>query len=81
MNDKEKSAMDAGVQFGMETLKQIPQGDPLKMEAHIMGVLIVFWGALWGTVGTEYARGFIESQLQGMEPDQEHERFTAPRVQ
>lgn len=81
MNDKEKAAMDAGVRFGMETLKQIPQGDPLKLETHITGVLIVFWGALWGTFGTEYARGFIERQLQGMESDQEHERFTAPRVQ
>lgn len=81
MNDKEKAAMAAGVQFGMELLKQIPREDPLKMEAHMTGVLVVFWGALWGTFGTEYARGFIERQLHGMKPGQENERFTAPRVQ
>lgn len=81
MNDEEKAAMDAGVQFGMQLLKQIPRGDPLKMEAHMTGVLVVFWGALWGTFGTEYARGFIERQLHAMESDQEHERFTEPRVQ
>ena len=81
MNDKEKAAMDAGTTFGMAMLKQIPRGDKAAMEAHITGVLIVFWGALWGTFGTEYARGFIEAQLRGMEPDVPHERFTEPRVQ
>ena len=81
MNAKEKAAMDAGVQFGMQVLKQIPRGDPLALEMHINGVLIVFWGALWGSFGTEQARGFIEAQLRGMEPDKAHERFTEPRVQ
>lgn len=27
------------------------------------------------------ARGFIEAQLRGMEPDVPHDRFTEPRVQ
>ncbi len=81
MDDKEKAAMDAGVPFGMQTLETMPKGDRLVMESNITGVLIVFWGALWGTFGTEYAKGFIESQLRGMGSDKEHERFTAPRVQ
>lgn len=81
MDANEKSAMDAGVQYGMEVLRQMPQGDRLTMEANMTGVLVVFWGALWGTFGTEHARGFIESQLRGMEPDVPHERFTEPRVQ
>ncbi len=53
------AAMDAGLQFGLHLLKQIPKGDPLVLEMHIQGVLMVFWGALWGTFGTELARGFI----------------------
>lgn len=81
LTDKEKAALDAGMKFGIDMLKQLPKGDKLALEAHINGVLIAFWGALWGTFGTEYARGFIEAQLRGMEPDVPHERFTAPRVQ
>lgn len=77
----EKAKMDQGIQFGMNMLKLVPNDDKLAQEAHITGVLVAFWGALWGTFGTEYARGFIEAQLRGMEPDQPHERFTAPRVQ
>ena len=81
MNEKEKAAMDAGVQYGIQLLKQLPKGDRLAMEAQITGVLIAFWGALWGSFGTEYARGFIEAQLRGMEPDKQHERYTEPTVQ
>jgi len=81
MDDKEKAVMDAGVQYGMRMLQQMPKGNRLEMEAHITGVLCAFWGALWGTFGTEYARGFIEAQLRGMEPDVPHERFTEPSVQ
>ena len=81
MTEQEKAVMDAGVQFGMNMLKLVPSEDKLAQEAHITGVLIAFWGALWGTFGTEYARGFIEAQLRGMEPDVPHERFTAPLVQ
>ncbi|GEM_PF-6339668 len=77
----EKAVMDKGVEFGMNMLKLVPTDDALAKEAHITGVLIAFWGALWGTFGTEYARGFIEAQLRGMEPGQPHERFTPPRVQ
>ena len=81
MDEKEKAVMDAGVQYGMQMLQQMPRGDRLEMEAHITGVLCAFWGALWGTFGTEYARDFIEAQLRGMDPDVPHERFTEPRVQ
>jgi len=81
MNEKEKAAMDAGAQYGIQLLNQLPRGDTLAMEAHIIGVLIAFWGALWGSFGTEYARGFIEAQLSGMEPDKTHERYTEPVVQ
>ena len=59
----------------------VPADDPLAREAHITGVLVAFMGAMWGTLGTEYARGFLEAQLQSMEPDVPHERYTAPRVQ
>ena len=81
MNDKEKAAMDAGVQYGIQMLKQLPKDDRLAMESHITGVLIAFWGALWGGFGTEYARGFIEAQLRSMETDKSHERYTEPTVQ
>lgn len=77
----EKAAMDAGMKFGMDMLERLPKGDKLALEAHMTGVLVAFWGALWGTFGDEYARGFIEAQLRGMEPDVPHERFTAPRAQ
>ena len=81
MDDKEKAAMNAGLQFGMQMLKQLPKGDRVALEAHITGVLVAFMGVMWGTLGTEYERGFIEAQLRGMEPDKPHERFTAPTIQ
>jgi len=81
LNAAEKAAMDAGVQFGMNMLRLIPEDDKLAREAHITGVLVAFMGALWGTMGTEYARGFLEAQLRSMESDVQNERFTAPRVQ
>ena len=77
----EKAVMDAGVQFGINMLRLVPEDDKLAREAHITGVLVAFMGALWGTMGTEYARGFLEAQLRSMEPDVPNERFTAPRVQ
>ncbi len=46
MDEKEKALMDAGVQYGMQMLQQMPKGDRLAMEAHMTGVLIAFWGAL-----------------------------------
>ena len=81
MNEKENAAMGAGVQFGIDLLKQLPKGDRLAIEAHITGVLIAFWGALRGTFGTEYARDFIEAQLRGMEPEKPCEIYTETRVQ
>ena len=77
----EKAVMDQGVQFGMHMLRLVPADDPLAREAHITGVLVAFMGAMWGTLGAEYARGFLEAQLRSMGPDKEHETFLAPRVQ
>ena len=62
-----QAATDAAMKLAMDTLKQVPKRDPQVLEAHLTAVLIVFWGALWGTLGTEYARGFIEAQLRSME--------------
>ena len=78
MDEKEKAAIDAGIQYGIQMLEQMPKNNT---QSNITGVLIVFWGALWGTYGTEYARGFIESQLRGMKSEGTHERFTPPSVQ
>ena len=78
MTPKEKATMDAGTQFGINMLKLIPTDDKLAQEAHITGVLIAFWAALWGTFGTDYARGFIEAQLRGMEDGQPREHWTPP---
>lgn len=78
MNAKEQAAMDAGVKFGMDMLGKLPKGDPVALEAHMTGVLIAFWGALWGTFGTEFARGFIEAQLRGMDDEAPRETFTKP---
>jgi len=72
---------NAGVQYGMQMLEKLPKDDRLALECHITGVLVVFWGALWGTFGTEYAMSFIEAQLRSMESDVPHERFTKPQVQ
>lgn len=81
MDTKEQAAMDAGVKYGIDLLAQLPKDDPLALECHMTGVLIAFWGALWGTFGAKYARGFIEAQLRGMDPDVPHDVFTRPRVQ
>lgn len=67
--------------FAMEALGKVPKADRAVMEAHITGMLIVFWAALWGSFGTEYARGFIEAQLRGMEADVPHDTFLPPTVQ
>jgi hypothetical protein len=65
----------------MDAIGRVQKDNPEALEAHITAVLIVFWGALWGTLGTEYARDFIAAQLRGMECDKQHDRFTLPRVQ
>lgn len=67
-----KSAMA----YAMKTLEQMPKAKPEEMEAHLVAMLVVYWGALWGTMGSEYATGFIESQLAGMAPGVPHDRFT-----
>jgi hypothetical protein len=77
----DKEAVDASMDFAMQTLKRIPRGDKQVLESHITGVLVVFWGALWGSFGTDYARDFIEAQLRGMEPNKPHEKYTEPTVQ
>lgn len=61
------SATDnSAIQYAIGLIDQIPKGTPDELEAHLTGVLIVFWSALWGSFGTEYAEGFIKSQLDGM---------------
>ena len=76
--ENEQAAIDAGIQFGMQALKQMPRDDPLTVETHLTGVLIVFWGALWGTFGDEYARGFIEAQLRGMQLTRPTDKYIEP---
>lgn len=75
-----QAATEAAMKFAMETLERMPTNDPALLEAHLTAVLIVFWGALWGTLGTEYARGFIESQLRGMQDEVAHDRFVKPKA-
>ncbi len=74
----DKETTDTGLKFGMNMLKLVPKDDKLAQEAHLTGVLVVFYGALWGTFGTEYARAFIEAQLRSMDPDVPNERFNVP---
>lgn len=69
-----------GVKFGLESIERIPGDDLTVFESHVCGVLIVFWGALWGTFGTEYAQGFIESQLRGMQEHTPPQTFTKPHA-
>jgi hypothetical protein len=69
LTEEEAAAVQAGVRFGLDLLSQIPNGNKVEFEAHVTGVLIAFWGVLWGTFGTDYARGFIEAQLRGMESE------------
>jgi hypothetical protein len=75
-----QAATDAAMKLAMDTLKQVPKRDPQVLEAHLTAVLIVFWGALWGTLGTEYARGFIEAQLRSMEDDVPHDVFVEAKA-
>jgi hypothetical protein len=84
VNDEQNmphATADAGMKFAMDAVDRIPKDDPEALEAHITAVLIVFWGALWGTQGTEFARDFIEAQLRGMGRDGSHTVFTPPRMQ
>ena len=67
--------------FAMELLNRLPQEDRLTLEAHMTAVLIVFWAALWGTFGTDYAEGFICAQLDSMSPDKPHDVFRPPSLQ
>jgi hypothetical protein len=62
---------DAAIQYAIGLIEQIPRGTPDELEAHLTSVLIVFWSALWGSFGTEYAEGFIKSQLDGMRQQSE----------
>jgi hypothetical protein len=73
------AAGEASMRFAMDAIKRIPENDPEALEAHLTAVLVVFWGALWGTFGTDYARDFIQAQLRGMEPERRHDIFRPPR--
>lgn len=76
------AAMKAGIDFAMDALKRMPTATREEIEAHITGVLIVFWGALWGTMGTEYAEGFIQQQLRNMDASKAtgYEVWTPPQT-
>lgn len=74
-----KAAEDAAMKFAFDAINRMPKGDREALEAHITAVLVMFWGALWGTFGTDYARDFIQAQLRGMKPEQPHNVFTPPR--
>jgi hypothetical protein len=58
--------MNAGTEYALKMLEELPKESREVFEAHLTGVLVLFWAALWGTFGTEYAKGFIESQLRGI---------------
>lgn len=58
---------DNAIKFAMSVLEQMPKATKDQMEDHMTAVLLVFWSALWGSFGTEFAKGFIEAQLRGME--------------
>ena len=58
MNAKEKAAMDAGVQFGMNMLKLVPSDDKLAQEAHITGVLVAAFAGLF-TPGKFHGWGWL----------------------
>lgn len=62
-----KLECDRAVEYALDQLRVLPKSTPAELEAHITSMLIVFWGALWGTFGTEYATGFIEAQMKGMQ--------------
>lgn len=66
----------AAMAYALQTLEQMPKGNPEELEAHLVAMLVLYWGALWGTMGSEYATGFIESQLASMAPGMAHDRFT-----
>lgn len=59
--------VNASIDFAQAIFARVPKTDRVEFELHLTSVLIMFWGALWGTFGTEYAKGFIQSQLAGME--------------
>lgn len=75
------AAMEAGMKFAIATMERMPKDNPEVLEAHITGMLVVYWGALWGTLGTEYASDFIKAQLHGMKPEQPRNVFTPQRMQ
>lgn len=64
--DVMSKADDDAIKWALGLIEQVPKTSSEVTEAHLTAVLIVFWGALWGTFGTEYAKGFIEAQLRGM---------------
>jgi len=76
--DKQKT--DAAMKFAFDALNQVPKNDAEAFEAHVTAILVLFMGAMWGTLGTEFARGFIQAQLAGMEGG-DPECWTAPKVQ
>lgn len=71
---------DAAMTFAMSVFRQVPTDDAEAFECHVTGVLVLFMGAMWGTLGDDYAREFIEAQLRAMEPGVATERYTPPNT-
>ncbi len=63
---EQKANSEAATTWAIGVMRSMPKDSPDEFEAHMTAILIVFWGALWGTFGTEFAQGFIEAQLRSM---------------
>lgn len=57
---------DTAVRWALGLMDQVPTDSKAAMEAYITAALVVFWAALRGTVGDEFAAGVIEAQLESM---------------
>lgn len=78
LTDEDLATMAEGAKYGIDMLQSMPRGSRAELEAHLTGVLMAFWAALWGTMGSDYARGFIEAQLRSMDPNVPCEHFKPP---
>jgi hypothetical protein len=80
LSAEQKAATDAGIKYALQLMRDLPKANNLELEAHMTGVLIVFWGALWGTFGTQYATDFIQAQLHSMETAERPQTFLPPKL-
>ena len=64
MSDETRSA---AIQWALATTDTLRAMDAATRLPHIEAILIVYWGAFWSSAGKDYAKGFIEAQLAGMD--------------